>query len=66
MGHEPRRLVGDAKWAVDLVAYNSVEQEGVGDAEAPALITGLMDEGGAMLWSRVTYEVSRAIGRQLP
>lgn len=32
-------------------------QEGVADEETHAYFTRLMDEGGAMLWGRVTYEM---------
>jgi dihydrofolate reductase len=32
-------------------------QEGIADDETHALFTGLMDECGAMLWGRVTYEM---------
>ena len=32
-------------------------QEGVADDETHAFFTRLMDEGGAMLWGRVTYEM---------
>ena len=32
-------------------------QEGIADDETHALFTRLMDEGGAMLWGRVTYEM---------
>ncbi len=32
-------------------------QEGIADDETHAFITHLMDEGGAMLWGRVTYEM---------
>ena len=32
-------------------------QEGVADDETHAFFTGLMNEGGAMLWGRVTYEM---------
>src|SRR5262249_32034231 len=32
-------------------------QEGIADDETHAFFTGLMDEGGAMLWGRVTYEM---------
>lgn len=32
-------------------------QEGIADEETHALFTGLMDECGAMLWGRVTYEM---------
>ena len=32
-------------------------QEGIADDETHAFFTQLMDEGGAMLWGRVTYEM---------
>src|ERR687887_487141 len=32
-------------------------QEGIADDEVHAFFTRLMDEGGAMLWGRVTYEM---------
>ncbi len=32
-------------------------QEGIADDETRAFFTRLMDEGGAMLWGRVTYEM---------
>ncbi len=32
-------------------------QEGIADNETHAFFTRLMDEGGAMLWGRVTYEL---------
>jgi dihydrofolate reductase len=32
-------------------------QEGIADNETHAFFTGLMDESGAMLWGRVTYEM---------
>ncbi len=32
-------------------------QEGIVDDETHAFFTRLMDEGGAMLWGRVTYEM---------
>ena len=32
-------------------------QEGIADDETHALFTRLLDEGGAMLWGRVTYEM---------
>ena len=32
-------------------------QEGIADDETHAFYTRLMDEGGAMLWGRVTYEM---------
>ena len=32
-------------------------QEGIADDETHAFFTHLLDEGGAMLWGRVTYEM---------
>src|SRR5207253_3655199 len=32
-------------------------QEGIADGETHAFFTRLMDEAGAMLWGRVTYEM---------
>ncbi|BEL05555.1 dihydrofolate reductase family protein [Actinoplanes sichuanensis] len=32
-------------------------REGIADDETHALFTGLLDEAGAMLWGRVTYEM---------
>src|SRR4051794_41967206 len=32
-------------------------QEGIADDETRAFFTRLLDEGGAMLWGRVTYEM---------
>ena len=32
-------------------------QEGIADDETHAFFTRLMDDGGAMLWGRVTYEM---------
>src|SRR3954469_15071261 len=32
-------------------------QEGIADDETHAFFTGLLDEGGATLWGRVTYEM---------
>ena len=32
-------------------------REGIADDETHAFFTELMDEGGAMLWGRVTYEM---------
>jgi hypothetical protein len=32
-------------------------QEGIADDETHVFFTRLMDEGGAMLWGRVTYEM---------
>jgi dihydrofolate reductase len=35
-------------------------QEGIADDETHAFFTRLMDEGGAILWGRVTYEMMEA------
>ena len=35
-------------------------REGIADDETHAFFTRLMDEGGAMLWGRVTYEMMEA------
>lgn len=35
-------------------------QEGIADDETHAFFTSLMDESGAMLWGRVTYEMMEA------
>lgn len=35
-------------------------QEGIADVETHAFFTGLMDDCGAMLWGRVTYEMMEA------
>ena len=35
-------------------------REGIADDETHAFFTRLMDEGGAMLWGRVTYELMEA------
>ncbi len=35
-------------------------QQGIADNETHALFTRLLDEGGAMLWGRVTYEMMEA------
>jgi hypothetical protein len=36
-------------------------REGIADDETHAFFTRLMDEGGAMLWGRVTYEMMEAV-----
>ncbi len=44
-------------------------QEGIADGETHAFFTRLMDESGAMLWGRVTYEMMEsywpAVARRL-
>ena len=37
-------------------------REGIADDETHAFFTRLMDEGGAMLWGRVTYEMMESYG----
>lgn len=41
-------------------------QEGIADDETHAFFTRLMDEGGAMLWGRVTCEMMEATGQRSP
>jgi hypothetical protein len=38
--------------------------EGIADDETNAFFTRLMDEGGAMLWGRVTYEMMESYADQ--
>ena len=41
-------------------------QEGIADDETHAFFTRLMDEGGAMLWGRVTYEMMENYWPEIP
>ena len=38
-------------------------QEGIADEETHAFFTRLMDESGAMLWGRITYEMMESYCR---
>ena len=50
--------MGLLTFAINVTLDGCVDhQEGIADAETHAFFTRLMDESGAMLWGRVTYEM---------
>ena len=50
--------MGLLTFSINLTLDGCVDhQEGIADDETHAFFTGLIDEGGAMLWGRVTYEM---------
>ena len=50
--------MGRLTFSLNLTLDGCVDhQEGIADDETHAFFTRLMDEGGAMLWGRVTYEM---------
>src|SRR5690606_29535733 len=50
--------VGLLTFSINVTLDGCVDhQEGIADDETHAFFTRLMDEGGAMLWGRVTYEM---------
>jgi len=50
--------MGLLTFSIDVTLDGCVDhQEGIADDETHAFFTRLMDEGGAMLWGRVTYEM---------
>jgi len=50
--------VGLQTFSINLTLDGCVDhQEGIADDETHAFFTGLMDDAGAMLWGRVTYEM---------
>jgi len=50
--------VGLLTFGINVTLDGCVDhQEGIADDETHAFFTRLMDEGGAMLWGRVTYEM---------
>ncbi len=50
--------MGILTFSINLTLDGCVDhQEGIADDETHAFFTGLMDESGAMLWGRVTYEM---------
>src|SRR5690606_5114886 len=54
--HSP--AMGLLTFSLNLTLDGCVDhQEGIADDETHAFFTRLMDEGGAMLWGRVTYEM---------
>ncbi|RYF53849.1 MAG: deaminase [Comamonadaceae bacterium] len=50
--------MGPLTFSINLTLDGCVDhQEGIADDETHAFFTRLMDESGAMLWGRVTYEM---------
>jgi dihydrofolate reductase len=50
--------VGTLTFSLNVTLDGCVDhQEGIADDETHAFFTRLLDEGGAMLWGRVTYEM---------
>jgi dihydrofolate reductase len=50
--------MGVLTFSLNLTLDGCVDhQEGIADDETHAFFTRLMDEGGAMLWGRITYEM---------
>jgi dihydrofolate reductase len=50
--------MGLLTFTINVTLDGSVDhQEGIADAETHAHFTRLMDESGAMLWGRITYEM---------
>jgi dihydrofolate reductase len=50
--------MGRLTFSLNLTLDGCVDhQEGIADEETHAFFTDLMDQGGAMLWGRVTYEM---------
>jgi dihydrofolate reductase len=50
--------MGLLTFSINLTLDGCVDhQEGIADDETHAFFTRLMDEGGAMLWGRITYEM---------
>ena len=59
VGHQREfETMGRLTFSLNLTLDGCVDhQEGIADDETHALFTRLMDEHGAMLWGRVTYEM---------
>jgi dihydrofolate reductase len=50
--------MGRLTFSINITLDGCVDhQEAIADDETHAFFTRLMDEGGAMLWGRVTYEM---------
>ena len=50
--------MGLLTFSINVTLYGCIDhREGIADDETHAFFTRLMDEGGAMLWGRVTYEM---------
>ena len=53
--------MGRLTFSINVTLDGCVDhQEGIADDETHAFFTRLLDEGGAMLWGRVTYEMMEA------
>jgi dihydrofolate reductase len=51
-------MMGLLTFAINITLDGCIDhQEGIADDETHAFFTRLMDESGAMLWGRVTYEM---------
>src|SRR6185436_2216885 len=56
--HQLSSTMGLLTFSLNVTLDGCVDhQEGIADDETHAFFTRLMDEGGAMLWGRVTYEM---------
>lgn len=62
--HHPNRdtntdnAMGLLTFSINVTLDGCIDhQEGIADDETHAFFTRLMDEGGAMLWGRITYEM---------
>ena len=49
--------MGLLTFSINVTLDGCVTTRGIADDETHAFFTRLMDEGGAMLWGRVTYEM---------
>src|SRR3982750_2180169 len=57
-GSRTEGTMGLLTFSINVTLDGCVDhQEGIADDETHAFFTRLMDEGGAMLWGRVTYEM---------
>ena len=53
--------MGILTFSINLTLDGCVDhREGIADEETHAFFTQLMDQGGAMLWGRTTYEMMEA------
>src|SRR3954452_19945779 len=53
-----RGAMGILTFSINVTLDGCIDhREGIADDETHAFFTRLMDEGGAMLWGRVTYEM---------
>src|SRR5689334_8991171 len=57
-GSRTENTMGLLTFSINVTLDGCVDhQEGIADDETHAFFTRLLDEGGAMLWGRVTYEM---------